>query len=269
MSAALQRRGAALPGQDTLVASWAALARLSPGAQLLRTPVGPAAVFPAWAPLNNAILAEVGAAAARAAAVERLKSVYHGAGADVWALWVPSMRTDFAAPDTVADVGDLARDVTTLVMRTELSPWLRGRPDVRRTSIEAATRAGGDEPIPVAELPEPDGVAGLTGWVMVDADGLAVAGAWSYLHDSDCGIYAVGTLPDRRRRGFARALMEHVLASAHRRGARTATLQSTPMGEPLYTALGFTAVGRYEEWISKGPRTNPTRSSVTDRQTCA
>ena len=84
---------------------------------------------------------------------------------------------------------------------------------------------------------------------MILDDDVAVAGAWSFLLGSDCGIYAVGTVPPWRRRGFARALMEHVLAEAWRRGARTATLQSTRIGQRLYSSLGFEAVGRYEEWV--------------------
>ena len=52
-----------------------------------------------------------------------------------------------------------------------------------------------------------------------------------------------------RRRGLARGLMQGVLGDAYRRGARTATLQSTPMGVPLYRSLGFEPVGRYDEWV--------------------
>jgi len=71
-------------------------------------------------------------------------------------------------------------------------------------------------------------------------------------------VYAVGTVPDRRRRGLARALMEHVLADAWERGARSATLQSTEMARPLYAGLGFVAVGRYEEWVPQaGPGPAP------------
>jgi hypothetical protein len=44
-------------------------------------------------------------------------------------------------------------------------------------------------------------------------------------------------------------LVEHILAEAHSTGVQTASLQSTPMGESLYSALGFRAVGRYEEWL--------------------
>jgi ribosomal protein S18 acetylase RimI-like enzyme len=48
---------------------------------------------------------------------------------------------------------------------------------------------------------------------------------------------------------LARTLIEHMLADAASRGARTATLQSTRTGQRLYESLGFAAVGRYEEWI--------------------
>jgi GNAT superfamily N-acetyltransferase len=84
-------------------------------------------------------------------------------------------------------------------------------------------------------------------------ESVAVAGAWSFLNGRDCGIYTVGTQPEWRRHGFARALMEHVLADAWRRGARAASLQSTPMGVPLYLSLGFRAAGRYEEWLCGDP----------------
>jgi ribosomal protein S18 acetylase RimI-like enzyme len=108
------------------------------------------------------------------------------------------------------------------------------------------------EPVTVGEFGETASVPGLSGWVMVQ-DGVAVASAWSFLYECDCGIYAVGTLPEWRRRGLASALVQHVLADARRRGARTATLQSTRMGQQLYESLGFEPVGRYEEWSSRGP----------------
>lgn len=238
-----------LPGQRTLLASWTALAGISPGAYVGRVAGVPAAVFPAWAPLNNAILRDADDAGTRAAVASGLAAGYAAAGVGTWALWVPSRTADLDAPDEVTEVGELKRDTTTLVMQTALSADLRGHDGIFRTSIATATRAAGDEAVPVAELDEPDGRAGLSAWVLV-RDDVAVAGAWSQLEDTDCGIYAVGTLPQWRRRGLARRLVEHVLADAWRRGATTATLQSTRMGQPLYESLGFEAVGRYEEWVS-------------------
>jgi GNAT superfamily N-acetyltransferase len=44
-----------------------------------------------------------------------------------------------------------------------------------------------------------------------------------------------------RGRGIGRALMEHALAYAESRGAASVRLDATPLGEPLYEKLGFTA----------------------------
>ena len=246
----------ALPGQSTLLACWSTLARTSPGAGVLHSSAVAAAVFPSWAPLNNAITlnAHDGAAAAAAA---RLRSIYAHAGVDVWALWVPSRATDLDAPDDVGEVDGLTRDTTTLVMQATTSPGPRLHEGVVRASIAAATRAAGDAAVPARELGEPETAPGLMAWAMV-ADDVAVAGAWSFLHDGDCGIYAVGTVPEWRRRGLARALVEHVLADARHRGARTATLQSTRMGQGLYASLGFEPAGRYEEWIPPASGTEAT-----------
>jgi GNAT superfamily N-acetyltransferase len=242
-----------LPGQDTLLACWAALARISRGARLIRSATASAAVFPDWTPLNNAILLD---SPDRATAnASRLAHVYASAGVGAWALWLPSDIVDLDAADRPSsEVGGLTRDTTTLVMQTTLPNTLRRHPAVVSTSIKTATRAG-ETPIPVAELEPSDGVPDLFAWALVH-QGIAVCGAWSFVHLYDCGVYAVETLPEFRRRGFARALVEHVLADARARGARTASLQSTRAGQPLYAALGFTAAGRYEEWAGSGQALN-------------
>jgi GNAT superfamily N-acetyltransferase len=228
-------------GQETLVASWAALAQLSPGARLVRGDTMVAGVFPQWAPLNNAVA--LGAPDPAEAA-----ALFAAAGVGEWAFWVPGPATGFDAPDTVGSIAGCKRDTTTVIMTAELATGLRARDGIVRTSIASATRAG-DESVPAGELEEPDGVPGLTGWACV-VDGSAVAGAWSHLLGTDCGVYALGTQPAWRRRGIGGALVEHILADARRSGARTASLQSTRMGHPLYASLGFTSVGRYEEWIA-------------------
>lgn len=241
-----------LPGQSTLLGSWRALAALSPAARLVDDPAGTAAVFPAWAALNNAIVADAGLRDP-AAAGSGLARHYVAAGVPHWALWLPSARTDLDAPDDGPPVPGFARDTSTLVMCARLGSGRAavhpGDPHhgVRRTSIASATLAT-DDPVPAAELEPPDGVPGLDGWVLVER-GRAVVGAWSYLLGDDCGIYTVGTVPAWRRRGLAAALLRRVLAVAVARGARTATLQSTRMGQPLYAGLGFVPAGRYEEWV--------------------
>lgn len=239
-------RGMELPGQATLLGCWQALARLSPGARVVQAPTLAAGVFPAWAPLNNAIVLAAGPhGCGDGASVAR--SLFGTCGIDAWALWIPSRATDFASVDGVPDVPGFRRDVTTLVMQATVPAGLPLHEGVVRTSVSAAS-LGEDPPMTADELPEPDGLPGLDAWVMVH-DGVAVSGAWTFLHGTDCGVYAVETLPGWRRRGLAGALVQHALADAHHRGARTSTLQSTPMGQPLYETLEFRPVGRYEEWV--------------------
>ncbi len=237
-----------LPGQATLVECWRALAQLSPGARVVHAPGTVAAVFPSWAPLNNAIVLDASERAVGSAATT-MASRYHEAGIDEWALWVPSRVTDLDGPDAVPAVGSLARDTTTLVMHAALPATLRPHDDVVQTSIASLEKVSEDEPLRALDLGTPDGQPGLSAWVMVQ-DGVAVATTWSFIHGTDCGIYAVETLSRWRRRGLARALVEHVLHDAREQGAQTASLQSTAMGQPLYEVIGFEASGRYEEWVS-------------------
>ena len=208
----------ALPGQETLLACWSALAQLSPGAQLIRRSAAVAAVFPSWVPLNNAIVLGAHDGASAAAVASRLTGVYADAGVGAWALWISSNATDLDAPDDVQAIAGLKRDTTTLVMQTTLSQGLRLHDGVVRASMAAVKRFADDELVPAADLGEEETTSGLSAWAIV-RDGVAVTGAWSFLRETDCGIYGVGTLPEWRRRGLARSLMEHVLADATRTGS--------------------------------------------------
>ncbi len=244
-----------LPGQSTLLGAWQALAATSAGARLVHTSTAVSAVFPRWAPLNNAILRDGPSAESASVAAAQLSALYDGAGVASWALWVPSNANDFHTPDVVRAVPGMSRDTTTLVMTRPLAPGLPADSRVRRTTIEAAIRAG-DEPVPLAELPDDDAGSDVEAWALV-VERRAVASALTHVNGRDVGVYAMATAPGWRRRGLARALMCHVLAHAHHRGARTASLQSTPMGEHLYRSLGFGPVGRFEEWVPLPARTGP------------
>src|SRR5882724_5077038 len=93
----------ALPGQHTLLACWQALAQLSPGSRLTTVPGAAAAVFPASAYLNNAILVDGSDSATAAATASRLRTIYAEAGVTSWAMWVPSTTSRFDAPDLVSE----------------------------------------------------------------------------------------------------------------------------------------------------------------------
>jgi len=58
----------------------------------------------------------------------------------------------------------------------------------------------------------------------------------------DVSIQFVATDVEHRRRGHASALIRRALADARADGARTATLQASPDGRPVYERLGFATV---------------------------
>ena len=60
----------------------------------------------------------------------------------------------------------------------------------------------------------------------------------------DCEAGFVATLPQARGRGLCGELMREGLRRAREGGAQSATLEGSPMGEPLYARLGYRALGR-------------------------
>ena len=97
---------------------------------------------------------------------------------------------------------------------------------------------------------EPNGCFGI------DADGVLAASTAVMTYGNDLAwIGMVLTLPEFRGRGFARTLMQHAIESC---GARTAKLDATDMGQPLYEALGFVVECPIERWRREaGPYGEP------------
>ncbi|MBM3812757.1 MAG: GNAT family N-acetyltransferase [Acidimicrobiia bacterium] len=61
-------------------------------------------------------------------------------------------------------------------------------------------------------------------------------------------IGMVLTLPEYRKRGFARSLMSHTIDLLRYRGTSWIKLDATEEGRPIYTELGFTAETPIERW---------------------
>ena len=236
-------------GAATLLASWEEYARGSAGAALNRLNGVSAAVFPSEPErtvYNNALLGRDLGPTERAAAVVAMDAAYDSAGVARYAAWVHE-----------SDEG----------MRAELSS--------RGYTLDESTRAMGMslDPVSVAlpevELGPPDWAeyleylrtVGVPAGLLVGADpsafhtlaarfaGENVATAIAFDHDGDCGVFNMSTRETARRRGLGSALTARHVHDAVERGCATASLQSTPMAERVYAAVGFRDLGRILEFV--------------------
>ncbi|HEY8582590.1 MAG TPA: GNAT family N-acetyltransferase [Capillimicrobium sp.] len=218
--------------EASLVASWAALAAVAPGARM----VGRAAVFPAEphrSIYNNALAGPGGrdvGAAVRA---------YREAGIERFAVWVA--EGDGAAAAAVARHG-LALDESTRGMALDLRDLRveRGRYEPGPADAATVLAINGVAPGLMDGAP----FAARTAL----ADGAPAAAVMWHDHGGDRTIFLVATRPEARRRGLAGALMADALLDARDAGCATASLQASPMAEGVYARLGFRDLGRFLEF---------------------
>jgi len=234
-------------GIATLVASWEEYARGADRASVQRLPGVTAAVFPDGperAVYNNAVLE-------RAEAVGAMEAAYAEAAVDRFAAWVHegdgSIRAElerrgYAVVETTRAMGMAVDDIPV------------------QPADAGVRRAGWAEYVQVADLPagflagiDPDAFHVVVGYL----DGEGVAAGISYDHDGDCGIYNVVTREHARRRGIGTAVTAALLRDARGRGCETASLQSTPLAERVYAAVGFRDLGAILEHAP--PRESGTR----------
>ena len=236
-------------GAATLLASGEAYARGAAGAALERLEGVAAAVFPhepERSVYNNALLDRELGPNARATAIEAMETAYSAAGVDRYAAWVHE-----------TDDG----------MRAELSG--RGYTVAERTrwmgmSLEDISPAPSEQQLVRPDWPEYVRyleAAGVPAGLLSGADpsrfhvlvarvaGEDIATAMAFDHDGDCGVFNVSTLEHARRRGLGTALTARLLHDARERGCSTASLQSTPMAERVYAAVGFRDLGAILEYV--------------------
>jgi GNAT superfamily N-acetyltransferase len=78
--------------------------------------------------------------------------------------------------------------------------------------------------------------------------------AMAYDIGDDTAVWFVATLPHAQRRGRAHAILRRLLLDARERGRRTASLQASLAGRPLYERLGFRTVGTLHLYEQQLPR---------------
>lgn len=76
-------------------------------------------------------------------------------------------------------------------------------------------------------------------------EGRPVSTATAWVGDGSVGIYNVATPPEYRGRGYGRAMTTKAISEGFRAGADLAWLQASPLGEPVYRAMGFREVETY------------------------
>jgi GNAT superfamily N-acetyltransferase len=252
-----------LRGTETVLASWEVCAAGSAGAAVVRRPGVAAAVFPAEperSVYNNAVLASGLGPVERAEAVTAMEAAYASAAVPRFAAWVHesdrSMRAALTARGYRIDTSTRAMGMAVGAVRLP-----RPRLDLAPPDWSAYLRLLVRDGAPPGLL---DGVdPGRFSVRVARLHGEDVAAALGFDHGDDRGIYNVGTLPHARRRGLGTALTALLVHDAAARGCRTATLQSTPMGERVYAAVGFRDLGRILEYVpATGPQVEGTRSAA-------
>jgi GNAT superfamily N-acetyltransferase len=73
------------------------------------------------------------------------------------------------------------------------------------------------------------------------------------------GIFDMAVSPDSRRTGLGTALLHRLAVTAAAAGAEHLVLNATPEGMRLYTACGFTLIGKGQTWWHHLPRRDTDR----------
>jgi GrpB-like predicted nucleotidyltransferase (UPF0157 family)/GNAT superfamily N-acetyltransferase len=236
----------------------AAQAGSSPGGSVLRRPGLVAGITPAspGRSLVNAVACTD--AGALATALPDLDASYRAAGVHAWTVWVPAAETqakaDLAAARHRFDgapVGMIAR-----LPAAAPPPAAKGLACAEAESA-AVLAALNDRGYGLPEGTFAPAIAGMappaarvyvgrvagrpaTGCVLVEGDG-------------DANVGLVATLPEHQRQGLASQVLAFALAAAQARGCRTATLQASKAGAPVYARLGFRSLGPLELWERRRP----------------
>lgn len=249
-------------GVATLVAAWQEYADGASGGELLRINGVTIAVFPSEperAVYNNTLFAAGLGPTERATAIDAMEAVYIAAAVEHYAARIHESDEDMQV--------ELRRRGYAVAESSRAMGMRLDRTSLPLGEVELAS-ADWHEHLRVLGLPsdflngaDPSAFRVLVGRL----DGEDVATAMAFDHDGDCGIFNVSAVETARRRGFGTALTARLVRDGAERGCSTASLQSTPMAERLYTAVGFEDLGRILEY-TREPRAAGDRADGRTRR---
>lgn len=123
----------------------------------------------------------------------------------------------------------------------------------RRVMLDAWSVYGVPEASTAARFATLDGLAGTDVQAFLAwRGGEPVAGAVLYPTDGVAGVGWVGTIGEAQGRGYGAVVTWAVVAEGRRRGCAVASLQASPMGEPVYRRMGFETPTHYRVWLPPG-----------------
>jgi ribosomal protein S18 acetylase RimI-like enzyme len=225
----------------------------TPGGHLIQRAGAQAAVL-ASAPDQATPNGVVGERGAVRAALGAVAAAYDAAGVRAWMVWLSP--GDDATPAALAAAGlrlagepafmgaaleDLDLEPRGAIELADDSSWgMFGRLVDRANDIPAV--AGFE-----SFMREIDGGAPVRRYVAL-ADGEPAACVLAHADAGNVAVYCAATVARARGRGLCSELMRLALRDGRDRGCTTTTLEATPMGEPVYTRLGYRLLGRGALW---------------------
>ena len=191
------------------------------------------------------------------ASLDDLHAAFQGAGVWAWTVWVPD--DDLATGEVLGRQGHLL-DAHPRYMGMNTSELIDPGPTAGfefRESDDRAEMARLNEiaygyPPGDFEAAADAPLEGMRIW-FADLEGEPACTLAVVPHQGDALVAWVAAVPEARGRGIGGSLLAHALRAAAEDGLETTTLQSSKLGAPVYTRLGYRDLGSAQMWERRSP----------------